>query len=526
MSRKIIAFHACWVLLLVCTSLPQAVAQANRQPLGVYAHVVIEDLLKQCSGPPPAAHRCLRNVYARALADPAMAGLTLGAHWDHIQLSDPACIVTQTCAPGTVDGYDWSYVDDAFLEATSAHKSVQVIITPGFDFPPWLAAKIPPCDGLFTVGIVIVPPDCGTVQFQNFPEDQRSDQINGHFVLPLPWNSLYQTAWSDFLRHLSARYNANPTFISIAIAEPVGGSAEFILPTSDNNDGKGNGNSSQDPSGTPADRTWATLIAFSFPNATYDYQNSDQVFIDQWRQTIDEYEKIFSGVTLFLGPDAGGDFPEFRWNSTKPFHSDNTLFAEDCSQAIIPPPPPMLPLGDYRSCEAKTDILSYFVAEVGLNPNVKATQVGGMTASSATATGNIGVPGVKLLTSLSPPLLGGAEFDKAVSGSVSDRQFVGCPPNLGPGCTLTIEEAAYYVLANFFNGTPVATYYGGALGSAPMQYLEVDLQDVQYAQAHPCPTLPSRVPGTPSLQDLWNRARHDILEMAGQTTTLPPPTCP
>ncbi|MFZ1134107.1 MAG: hypothetical protein WAN69_04125 [Candidatus Korobacteraceae bacterium] len=515
MSRKTIAFHACWVLFLLFASLSQAVAQANRQPLGVYAHVSIEDLL---NASPPPSHADLRRLYAQVLADPAIAGLAVGRHWDNIQLSDPACIVTQSCAPGTVDGYDWSYVDDAFVEATADGKSVQLIITPGFDLPPWLAAKIPPCDGLFTVGIVIVPPDCGTVQFQHFPEDQRSDQINGHFVLPLPWNPIYQTAWWDFLGHLSARYNSNPTFISIAIAEPVGGSTEFVLPTSDNNDGKGNGNSSQDPSGTPADNTWAALIAFSFPNATYDYQNSDQVLIDQWKQTIDEYETIFSGVTLFLSPDAGADYPKFAWNTTLPFHLDNTLFAIDCSKAI------MLKLDDYRSCEAKTDVLSYFVTVDG--PNAKATQVGGMTASSSTSTGDIGVPGVKVLTSLSPPLLGGAEFDHPVSGSTTLRQEVGCPPVLGPNCMLSPEEAAYYVLADFFDSTPYAKYYGATKGTATIQYLEVDIQDVQYAEKYPCAPVPNPLVVQPSLQDLLNRASHDLFAMAGQTTTLPPPTCP
>ncbi len=30
----------------------------------------------------------------------------------------------------------------------------------------------------------------------------------------------------------------------------------------------------------------------------------DQVFIDQWEQTIAMYENIFAGVTLCLSPDA------------------------------------------------------------------------------------------------------------------------------------------------------------------------------------------------------------------------------
>src|SRR5208282_2723458 len=172
-----------------------------------------------------------------------------------------------------------------------------------------------------------------------------------------------------------------------------------------------------------------------------------------------------TGVTLFLSPDSGSDLPWFKWNATLPKHPDNTLFAQDCSQAINSPLPYVDT--DYRSCEAKSDILSYFVTVDG--PNAKATQVGGMTATSGTCTGDIGLPGVKLLTSLLPPLLGGAEFDHAVSGSKTQRQEVGCPPlpspictvnpvKQAPNCHVTPEEAAYYVLANFFYGTPAAAH--------------------------------------------------------------------
>jgi len=523
MPRKIIALSA-WVMLLVCASLSQANGQAYRQPLGVYAHVVIEDLIKGYQGPQPV-HIYLRHLYAQVLADPAISGLTVGQHWDHIQLSE--------------NGYDWSYLDDAFAVAIAANKSVQLLITPGFNSPAWLAHKIPRCDGLFPGSDPAPtsengPSDCGTVQFVDFPEDQRSDKIDGHYVLPLPWNQVYQTAWWDFLMHLSATYNDNPAFISIAMAEPVGGSTEFILPTSERGDGTGHGKAMHPPLGPLADPTWAALIQHSFPNIS-DYQSTDQVFIDQWEQTIDAYERIFAGVTLFLSPDSGSDLPKFEWNATLPMHSDNTLFAQDCSQAINSP----LPYVDtnYRSCEAKTEILSYFVTVDG--PNAKATQVGGMTATSPTCTGDIGLPGVKLLTSLpaSSPFVGGAEFDKPVSGSRADRQEVGCPPIPGPLCTVgpvqpapncavTPEEAAFYVLANFFYGTPAAADWLEKPGTAPIQYVEVDVEDVQYAEMTACPTLPGTVPGNPSLQDLLNRASHDLFEMAGQTRPLPPPTCP
>ena len=125
---------------------------------------------------------------------------------------------------------------------------------------------------------------------------------------------------------------------------------------------------------------WAALIQHSFPtNAAY--QNSDQVFIDAWKQVIDSAESIFTGITLFLGPDSGNDLPTFGTTSVTP-HADNTLFALECSTA---------PKANLLSCEAKTEILSYFVTAKG--SNVKGTQVGGMTALSPLGNGSIGVPG-------------------------------------------------------------------------------------------------------------------------------------
>lgn len=451
-----------------------------RRPLGVYAKISVEDAIQGYPGagvPPPAVlHSYLRTLYADLLLNPAISGLTVGAHWDNIQLS------------GTI--YDWSYLDDAFDAAVAGRKTIQLIITPGVDAPQWLLAGIPSCDGLFHQ--VTVQPDCGTVTFEGFPEEQRAD---GN-VLPLSWNSVYQNAWNDFLTHLNARYGSNPAFVAIAVAGPVAASDEIILPTNVND-------SAAQPSGLSVNDTWAALIQHSFPG-TASYQGSDQVFIDQWKAAIDMYESVFSGVTLFIGADSGNDLPRFARNITP--HPDNTLFAQDCSDSI------QGAIDDLMSCEAKTEILSYFVAVKGLN--AKATQVGGMTASSPASLGNIGLAGVKLLTSLSPPpspsFLGGAEFDHPVSGS-NNFQQEGCPdyPNACPG--LTVEEAAYHVLTIFFNGTPAAAHYGGTPGLAHMHYLEVDYVDVQYAVAHPSPPTPSPIIGNTSLQDLLNRASRDLV---------------
>lgn len=506
MSRNIVASIACCALLFVCTSLSRTSdLRIIRRPLGVYAKVDIENAISAYTGsasPSPAElHSYLRMLYADLLSNQAISGITVGQRWDHIQLSDTVS------SEGAPDGYDWSYLDDAFAEARTAQKSVQLIITPGFDSPQWLLAKIPSCDGLFNNGMVQA--DCGKVTFEGFPETQRADGK----VLPLPWNPVYQHAWDDFLTHLNARYNQNPAFVSIAVAGAIGASDEIILPTS--------ANTPTQPSGLNVNEMWVTLIGNSFPDSSGSYRRSDQVFIDSWKQAIDAYENIFAGVTLFIGADSGSDLPNFGHNVTP--HTDNTLYASDCAASIASTDSTSGLYRDLMPCEAKAEILSYFLAAAG--PNGKSTQVGGMKASSpdTLAIGDIGIAGVKLLTSLSPPpspsFFGGAEFDHPVSGN-NNLQEEGCTDPNG-GCTdLTVEKAAYNVLTVFFNGTPAATFYNGTLGTAHMHYLEIPYVDVQYAETHRSPITPSPIIGMMSMQDLLDRASRDLFEMEGPPFTI------
>nr|HEV7953021.1 hypothetical protein [Candidatus Acidoferrales bacterium] len=447
MSRKISFAIACLSLLLVCAVPSHADDwRSLRRPLGVYAKVDIETAINAYPGPasPTSAelHFYIRQLIAGLLADPAVSGITVGQHWDNIQLSDPLCIFERSCLGG-FDGYDWSYLDDAFEVANFARKPVQLSITPGFDSPKWLLAKIPSCDGLFPLATGSAPDDCGTVTFVDFPEQARSDGT----VLPLPWNPVYKEAWWDFLVHLNARYNFNPAFVSFAVGGPVGASPEIILPTTQNTP-------DPQPSNLTVDETWAALINHSFPTND-SYQHSDQVFIDEWKEAIDVHERIFAGLTLIVNPDEGTDLPEFTGFPEVMPHPDNTLFSVDCAGAIAGTD------HDFRSCEAKTEILSYFITVSG--PNGKATQVGGLTATSPRMPGNIGISGVRVLTSLMPPpspaFLGGAEFDFPVTSVHIQEE--GCP-NYPANCdNLTVEEAAYNVLNDFFYGTPQAASFDG-----------------------------------------------------------------
>ena len=150
-----------------------------------------------------------------------MSGIALGEHWDHIQLP----VASYPYEPH--DGYDWSFLKDVFTVADHVKKPVQLLITPGVDSPPALLDAIPSCNALFKSGGPPLPTHCGTVVFPNEPEAIHSDGD----VLPLPWNARYNNAWHAFLRRLNGRYERNREFSSIAIAGPVDGSPEMILPT-------------------------------------------------------------------------------------------------------------------------------------------------------------------------------------------------------------------------------------------------------------------------------------------------------
>ncbi len=141
------------LLFLLAMPFPAEGAAKVRTPLGVYAKINIEDAISGYPGNSPSAsklHSYLRDLYAGLLADPAIAGMTVVKYRDNIQLTDPLCFFHASCRQST-DGYDWSYLDDAFAEANAANKTVQLTLTPGFDSPSWLTVKIPACDGLPSV---------------------------------------------------------------------------------------------------------------------------------------------------------------------------------------------------------------------------------------------------------------------------------------------------------------------------------------------------------------------------------------
>ena len=151
-------------------------------------------------------------------------------------------------------------------------------------------------------------PNCGWVPLPKVPEQSHAQSDN----LPVPWSDLYIGYWTAFLNTLAASSEiTSPPLVSIAVAGPVGASAEMILPTV--------------PTAPGIDLLWTDLIREAlacsatdcwnlrhFPNYGIYADNFELVFVDAWNATIDTYEKIFaaSNLTLVLVADASSGLPD------------------------------------------------------------------------------------------------------------------------------------------------------------------------------------------------------------------------
>jgi len=517
--------------------------QAPRRPRGIYAVVNIEDNINQQRKANPAItsaalNTYFNNLYQDLLGNPAISGLTLQVHWDTLNPNPPTA----------ANAYDWSYVEDAFNQASAWNvqnpaqtpKTIQLIVTAGFQSPQWMLAQIPSCDGLFQLPVQIPPTTCGKATFVGYSEAGDGSE------LPMPWNPFYKSSWKTFLMALAAQYLSNPTFVSIAVAGPTAASAEMLMPNNSNTPSQ-----SQFGGVLPNDM-WRQLLAFEYPGVAA-YQKSDQAFIDEWNTAIDLYGQIFSGVTLVA--TTGSGLP----NLSATGFTIPSAFSGDCGVPDM-------------DCGAETTILSHFAEPTVGGTNAKATQTSGMEASRANGL-NLGVASVKLLsqstaqfTAPAAQILGGAQFNTSFANftlqegctstfppnssdtpaacsippscSVQACLPVACIPQacLAPGVTeadlasyrqfsgvpaqdlIPPEQAEYNVLGVYFGGTAVGSFFGGTPGAAPLNYLQIYSPDIQYAETHI--NTPAQVVQTGgvnvamSAQDLLNLASQKLLAIS------------
>jgi len=490
-------------------------APPPRTPLGIYTVLHVEAAVRAL--PPGDVDTNLQAFFTQLLDNQAVGGLALQVYWATLNGSGPGV-------------YSWNYLEDAFASVSAwnlAHsgqpaKTVQLLLLPGFNSPQWELNNLESCDAFFDGSAPLPKSTCGRVTNVNFNEPHLGDQ------LPLPWNPTYQADWNTFLTAVGAKYGSNPSLVSISVAGPTAASDEILLPRGTTLDQFDN---------TVSNNTiWATLLKNAGKSST-----DDSAFIAEWKAAINMYAKIFPGLTLVVTP--GDGLPNLGGSYTTP-----PLFTLNCMN-----PSDM-------DCAAEAEILSYFMESTVAEFNAKATQTSGLKASNKGL--NLGIDAVKTISlhtktaaSTSGLVLGGAQFDTSFSNqqvpegctskfppdgvTLAEATVADIPtacfspdynagklPKLSPTTLFSAvpaedlispEQAAYNVLQDFFNDTPAALAFGGTLGSAPLNYLQIYSDDIVYSSNTSSPAMVTETGGVVvsiEAQDLLYMAKTQLLSIA------------
>jgi hypothetical protein len=416
-----------------------------RRPRGIYA-VVVLDATKG------AAKADLDTV----VSNPAVSGLAIRMFWSSLQ---PA-----------KDRYDFSQLDAAFASAAAKHKTVQLILVPGFGTPAWVLNELTSCDDVApaqaetggraraghasraaardaSAGAASGGRDkvsCGKATFVVSEGRAHGEKQE----LPLPWNPAYKSYWRAFLTAVAARYGARDTFVSIAVAGPTATSVEIILPRT----------------GDQLER-WKQLLQFFYRDPSY--QQSDKAFVDEWDAAVTVFGEVFRNVTIVVTRGSG-----------------------------------LLSFTHGQGKSAQATIVSSFAAHA-LGANAKATQTSGMKACRETEAGIKGVKELASNMSYSPPILGGAQFNTSFSQKPAAE---GCNASCNaeaPACqSITAAQALSNVLSVYFDGTPAGDLYGASKGAARMNYLQIYEKDIQFANTQS------------AVQAILEQASHQLLMQA------------
>lgn len=417
----------------VRTSPRQNTPPSVRRPRGIYA--VVADTRA-------AAERIDLNALVN---NSAVSGLAIRVFWSSLQPEK--------------DRYDFSTLDAAFAAATAKHKTVQLILVPGFGTPSWVFDELTSCDdapaqsaggsaattgrrggraetkrgekrggeisgGESSGG----SPTCGKATFEN--TEGRGARAAAQ-PLPMPWNPTYKSYWKGFLTAVAAKYGSNEAFVSIAVAGPTAESVEIIVPHTN-----------------AATERWASLLQGAYRDASY--HRSDKAFVEEWDNAVKMYGEVFSNVTLVLTRGSG--------------LLDFTHGQSDAAQAEI--------------------ATAFGRRQVG--SNLKATQTSGMKACRET---NGGIKGVKEMatdSAFSPRVLGGAQFDTSFSQKPSAEGCAASCEAASAACQgVTPKDALVNVLKIYFDSTAAGSAFGAANGRAPMNYLQIYAPDITFAATQP-----------------------------------------
>ena len=208
-------------------------------------------------GGPPCPSGAL---YENAAKNPAIAGLMIRVDWRDMY------------RPAWSGLIDWSITDAVFAQAAKYGKFVVLSFVPGFATPQWALDQIP-----------VTGQDQFCIQYGSVPFVAKAGQLS---TLPMPWDTTYQTLWSNFLQQVSLRYASNPQFKMIAAAGPTSISEEMSLP--------GAGTPGECAAQIDAERTrWKTKHFYT-----------PEMYVASWNSVFSTYASFFSGqfASLALYP--------------------------------------------------------------------------------------------------------------------------------------------------------------------------------------------------------------------------------
>jgi len=141
-----------------------------------------------------------KPVDVSPISNSAISGAALQIHWSDIEPTDPAS------GPP-----DWSRIEAVLSAAKASNKWVQLLIFAGFFSPPW---------ALKGVEQEVFPLQYGPGHGTKMP-------------LPMPWDPVYLSRWSAFVKLLSEKFGGDPALRVVGAGGPTSVSAEFTLPGSE-----------------------------------------------------------------------------------------------------------------------------------------------------------------------------------------------------------------------------------------------------------------------------------------------------
>jgi hypothetical protein len=386
-KKYLLAFTAALLFFTNATTQPV-------EPRGIYAVIAIDNYNNYDT-----------NEVQQIIENPAVCGLTIREQWRNIE--------------PTEGNYDFSRIDDAVARATLLNKTIQLIIVPGFYSPEWVLSQIDSCEG-YLISQDTIPAPCGKLKMIVPYGVDGGDTL----WFPLPWNSLYKQKWQNFLIALAQKYNSNTTVVSIALGGPTSVSCEMTMPE------------------WLSPNKWRDILQLFYPIGD-PHRGSNLAFIEEWKNSIQLYDQIFTNKTIIV------------------------TMANALIFFISNPPE-----------EARDSILEYFKTVPYIN-NFKGTQTSGLMACHNYPND---IPKVKEMTLFG--IKGGAQF---AAPATDFPNSMGCDSCAIPVfCTgITADSAVRKVLAVFFDSTSCGNTFGnGNIGTYQLNYLQVYSRDISYANSN------------------------------------------